>query len=213
MRQSQHIRISPQLSLHRQDEDIVLSTDTGGEERLQLTSRQAEALATTLRDMLEGKVPLSPYPADAFLEGDWFVIDLDGNDLYALGTIVRADGNGGAYGYFWAPFQRSQSEPRDLMHSVTPQDAVLQARFGTAGLEGGDWHVVGRDNDFTRERWPVPPVRTGLHTMGVFDDETLNFARQLPIPDDIDPDSLGEDASFGHIALKNHLRRVVGIAS
>jgi hypothetical protein len=69
--------------------------------------------------------------------------------------IARANPKGVLFGYFFGPRRESVPDFTDTA-VLTPEDAVLVARFGHLGLTTGIWPVLGRDPRRIEDAWPMP---------------------------------------------------------
>lgn len=119
-----------------------------------------------------------------YKSGTWFLVPLR-NGGFARGVVVRFDGKGTVFGYFFGPKQDCAAGdviPTDLK----PGDAVLVCRFGDLGLISkkgwrGNWTVIGDDPRFRCQDWPVPPlarVVDGACWLSEYDPDNLKFVRE-----------------------------------
>ncbi len=90
----------------------------------------------------------------SYAEGDWVAVPLRSGG-YAVGLVARADGRGGAVGYFFGPRLKTPPSPGSL-DRLRPGDAILIEIFGDLGLMEGEWPVIGPHSKWIREHWPLP---------------------------------------------------------
>jgi hypothetical protein len=87
-------------------------------------------------------------------EGTWFAVPLRSRG-YALGVVARTSGTGIMIGYF---FGKVWDQPPTLeeVKDFNPATAVRILQFGHLGLIDGTWPIIGRDDSWRREEWPIP---------------------------------------------------------
>lgn len=141
-------------------------------------------------------------------EGDCFAVPA-GEDVYALGVIVRISKNRGGKtrrriltGYFYGPYpQRPTSAD---LYDLKPQQAVLIVKTQDEGLYTGRWVLLGKLPSWDRVEWNPPPfVRTlpiSGETRKVFyeDGIPLGAVREQPC-------SLEEARGFFHYVTEMNL--------
>jgi hypothetical protein len=90
-----------------------------------------------------------------YTEGTWFAVPLrDGG--YGVGVVSRMAPKGRVLvGYFFGP-KREKLPSLDDMRGIPPEDAVLVQKFGDLYLVQGRWPILGRDDRWQREQWPMP---------------------------------------------------------
>jgi|MudIll2142460700_1097286.scaffolds.fasta_scaffold390567_1 hypothetical protein len=142
-------------------------------------------------------------------EGSVFLVPLS-NGQYAIGVLVRANGEGGAYGLFFGP---PTDGPQHLdVQALTPETALLRCKFGDFGLVRGRWRVIGRIDRWEQTRWPLPLFSRG------HDDPSLRFVseyndalqlRSEKILQAADAQNLPEDAQFGSGVVETKLSRLL----
>ena len=97
-----------------------------------------------------------------YTEGEWFAVPLrDGG--FATGVIARAAPRGRVLlGYFFGPRRQSLPGVGEL-RDFRPEWAVLVTRFGDLSLVDGTWPILGKTENWNRERWPMPDfIRTDV---------------------------------------------------
>ncbi len=91
-----------------------------------------------------------------YAEGDWFAVPLSSGG-FASGVVARSSTKGRVLlGYFFGPRRPAPARLQEL-EALTPQDAILVARFGDLSLVRGEWAVLGRSTWWNRDEWPMPP--------------------------------------------------------
>lgn len=142
-------------------------------------------------------------------EGSVFLVPL-ANGAYGVGVLVRADGEGRAYGLFFGP---AIDDPVRLdLAALAPKTSVLRCKFGDHGLVTGRWRVVGQIDHWSRERWPLPhfarrhddPV---LRYVCEYDDAlNLRSERIVAAAEAVD---LPQDAQFGSAVVEEKLSKIL----
>lgn len=108
-------------------------------------------------------------------EGKWFAVPLGGAGGYAIGIVARASRSSILAGYFFGPRRDSLPTLADV-RDLTPATSILQGMFGYLGLRDGTWPILGRQDDWRREEWPMPilfrqePLR-GIITRVIYDSD------------------------------------------
>ncbi|WP_136040862.1 MULTISPECIES: Imm26 family immunity protein [unclassified Microbacterium] len=88
-------------------------------------------------------------------EGKWFAVPLREGGGYAIGIVARASRAGILAGYFFGPRHDSLPTLADVS-DLTPATSILQGRFGDMGLRERTWPILGRQDGWRREEWPMP---------------------------------------------------------
>lgn len=89
-------------------------------------------------------------------EGTWFAVPLRSKG-FAVGVVARTSPGGGiVLAYF---FGKKWDRPPTLgeIKGLHPEEALRVLRVGDLGLIDRTWPVLGRDPDWRRGEWPVPP--------------------------------------------------------
>lgn len=87
-----------------------------------------------------------------YSEGTAFSVPLNDSG-YARGVIARSS-PGILFGYFFGPRLVAGEELQ--MQGLSPDTAILKARFGDLGLVKGKWKVIGAIQNWDRSQWPMP---------------------------------------------------------
>lgn len=142
-------------------------------------------------------------------EGSVFLVPLS-NGAHAVGVLVRADGEGRAYGLFFGP---AIEDPGRLdLATLAPESAVLRCKFGDHGLVTNRWRVVGQIEHWPRCRWPLPRFARrhddpALRYVSEYDDAlNLRSERILSAAEAAD---MPEDAQFGSAVVEAKLSRLL----
>lgn len=100
--------------------------------------------------------PRRPRPRPNFREGDWFAVPLDGGGI-AVGLVARYRKGyaPGLFTYFFGPRRPAVPSPGDL-RALRPGDAIHACITSYLGLMNGEWVVIGRDDAWEPEQWPLP---------------------------------------------------------
>jgi hypothetical protein len=88
-------------------------------------------------------------------EGTWFAVPLRGEG-FAVGIIARTDGRGIVLAYFFGP-RFSRLPELGAVSELSAPDAFLVSMVGDYALRRGEWPLIGRQPDWLRDLWPVPP--------------------------------------------------------
>lgn len=90
-----------------------------------------------------------------YSEGTWFAVPLrDGG--YAVGVVSRMAPRGRVLvGHFFGP-RRDALPLLEDVRALRPEDRVLVQRFGDLYLVEEKWPILGRDDRWQREQWPMP---------------------------------------------------------
>jgi len=90
-----------------------------------------------------------------YREGTWFAVPLRGGG-YAVGVVARMAPMGRVLtGYFFGP-RRTELPSLEEVRGHRPDLAVLVQRFGDLHLMEDKWPVLGNDDSWQREEWPMP---------------------------------------------------------
>jgi hypothetical protein len=90
-----------------------------------------------------------------YSEGSCFSIPLREGG-YARGVVTRMDSDGTIFGYFFGPKIGRISEVC-VDANLCPDQAVFCGRFGDLGLLNEEWQVIGNIQNWSREKWSMPP--------------------------------------------------------
>jgi len=91
-------------------------------------------------------------------EGTWFAVPLR-EKQYAIGIVARRDTRNSSpimFGYFFGP-SRENIPNVDELKDLSPSQAIMMARFGYLGLVEERWPIIGKDDNWNREEWSMPP--------------------------------------------------------
>lgn len=143
-------------------------------------------------------------------EGDWFAVPLQSGG-FGVGIVSRMNGRGIVFGYFLKP-RREEIFSLPATTMLSPRDAVLVCQFGDLGLINHRWPIVGRDPQWNRQRWPMPPFghRDALRPIAwrrEYDEDRLKQIREVLISED-EYAKLPKDGLFGYIAVETVLNSI-----
>lgn len=79
------------------------------------------------------------------------------NGGFARGLVVRMNGEGVIFAYFFAP-KSSSTEDWDGVGSIELAKAVLCGRVGDLGLLNGEWKIESELANWKAEDWPIPQL-------------------------------------------------------
>jgi hypothetical protein len=154
----------------------------------------------------------------AYRDGDFFLVPVRDSEMHALGLVARSsDRTGIALGYFFGP-PRSDPPSQEELDGLEADRALAVRLFKHNSLVSGEWPVVGRSGDFTRDDWPVPDFGwrngvTGEALRVELDEETLmEPIRETPI-DPGEVDGLPPVGLFGPGAVERLLAHVLSSGS
>jgi len=145
-----------------------------------------------------------------YSEGTWFRVPLrDGRT--AIGLVARMDGDGCCFGYF---FCRSNTECDEIeyIRSLSTSDAVYRGQFGDLALIKGTWPVIGLDENWSRDRWPLPDFQRTDATLSVrvTYDDALNITHEVKsLPDEVG--DLPDDVLSGYGAIELKLAKLIPV--
>ncbi|AUX31440.1 Imm26 family immunity protein [Sorangium cellulosum] len=89
------------------------------------------------------------------VEGTWFAVPLRSGG-FAVGAVARTAASGGVIlAYFFRTVWEQLPSMDDVKH-LDPDSAVRILRVGDLAIINEDWAVIGHDQDWHRDRWPVP---------------------------------------------------------
>jgi hypothetical protein len=120
-------------------------------------------------------------------EGDWFVVPIDG-PRWVLGLIARRKGHG-LFGYFFAPAW-DHIPSLDEIGSPNARGSFTQLIFSDLELLDGGWPLIGHDEAFSRDRWPMVEFeryvesagqRGRLYTVRYDEDELVRQVSQVEV--------------------------------
>ena len=142
-------------------------------------------------------------------EGSVFLVPLS-HGGYGVGVLVRADGEGRAYGVFFGP-AIDDAGHLDVA-TLAPAAAVLRCKFGDHGLVTGRWRVVGQVDHWDRRRWPLPRFARrhddpALRYVSEYDD-ALNV-RSETIISAAEAADMPADAQFGSAVVEAKLSKLL----
>ena len=89
-----------------------------------------------------------------YSEGDWFAIPLEKGG-WAVGLIARGPRRL-LLGYFFGPRRHTLPSIADIL-DLRPENAILVCQFGDLGLVTNRWSILGKQADWNRADWPLPP--------------------------------------------------------
>ena len=114
-------------------------------------------------------------------EGTWFGVPLRTGG-FAAGLIARQGKGGCLFGYFFGPILKVPP-PKSVVEQLHPEDSVHQAMFGDLNLRKGLWPIIGQEQNWDRNRWPMLPFFRGDDTEGkawlsYYSEDDLSFLRE-----------------------------------
>lgn len=144
-------------------------------------------------------------------EGTLFAVPLSGGG-FALGLLARIGTRSGiGFGYFFGPrLDHLPPEPAGRH----PRESVFCCRLSDAGLEDGDWPVLGIDPQWSRDKWPMPPLcSTGgpqgpAYLVEYSDDDPSREVSLVPIAVE-EREGLPSADMWGHLAVAQRLSRLL----
>jgi hypothetical protein len=93
-------------------------------------------------------------------EGQVFAVPLT-KDILAIGVIARVDRKKGGrrkphivFAYFFGPYLAAPTI--EQLQRLTVGDAVMRRKCSILNLYDGKWKIIGRIQDWSREKWPLP---------------------------------------------------------
>jgi Immunity protein 26 len=138
-------------------------------------------------------------------EGAIFLVPLS-HGGHGVGVLVRADGEGRAYGLFFGP---TVDDPgRVDAAKLVPETAILRCKFGDHGVVTGRWRVIGQIAPWDRHRWSLPPFarrhdNPALRYVSEYDDELNLRSERIVVADEAV--GMPEDAQFGSAVVEAKL--------
>jgi len=160
---------------------------------------------------------LSPIPLMAkkinYTEGDCFAVPLREGG-FARGIVVRMDGKGIVFGYFFGPLIEDLNGI-EVDNSLQPGSEVLMGQFGDLGLLNGEWKIVGKILKWSREQWKMPPlVRWEVGDKNAFlstyDDNSLEMVSEEAVSAaDIDLGNYPADRLMGYGSVEIKLTKLL----
>jgi len=148
-----------------------------------------------------------------YSEGDCFYIPLR-NGGYARGVVARMNGNGIIFGYFFGP-KINHSADVSIDDGLSPKQAILSGQFGDLGLLNGEWGVVGKMPNWSRNKWPMPPflrVDTGnsVGVLSTYDENSLKFESEQEIDlSQVDVENTPRDRVMGYGSVEIKLTKIL----
>lgn len=148
-------------------------------------------------------------------EGDWFGVPLP-SGKYAVGLAARVSARGYILGYFFGPALKHLPSLDDLALRKA-EDAVYLCRFSDLGLKEHGWPVIGHQNPWQRELWPMPAFGFVLAEIGLAciryyaHDDPSSFVLDREIQcSPAEAATLPEDGWEGHEFVIQKLERLLG---
>ena len=148
-----------------------------------------------------------------YCSGDCFIVPLRSGG-FARGLVVRLNGKGRVFGYFFGPIIAARSVVIDTA-DLRPDKAILVCQFGDLGLLKREWKVFGHLPRWMPDEWPMPKFlhidKAGdMAFFRKYDDNTLKFISEERVPlSSITIGNVPEDglmgAGFVEIRLTNIL--------
>lgn len=146
--------------------------------------------------------------------GDWFAVPLHGG-RYAVGRVVRSDGQNRALGYFFGPALPRPPLPGAIV-GLRPTQAALVARFSDVDIVNGEWPIISTAPvDFAE--WPIPAFRredpldeTRAYEVRYTDQLTEASAKPLR---GADGQRLPDDGFYGAGAIQRLLAHRLGLST
>ena len=142
-------------------------------------------------------------------EGMVFSVPLP-SERFALGVVTRHSKSAVTVGYFFGPSREARPELHD---ELTPDQAILVARFGDIPLVSGEWEVLGILPGWDRSKWPSTAfLRGDIRGRGYvvhYDDHDPNeVIGELPSGPG-EADSLPSDDLCGYLIVRNRLSKLL----
>ncbi|WP_035060102.1 immunity 26/phosphotriesterase HocA family protein [Andreprevotia chitinilytica] len=103
------------------------------------------------------------------IEGLWFAVPLRDSG-YAIGVISRVSPGRGVktgFGYFFGQRYKDVPSLSDIK-GITPQDSIAMKMFSGLGFKNGTWLIIGVDDMWVRENWPMPAFARQDAVSGAF---------------------------------------------
>jgi hypothetical protein len=148
--------------------------------------------------------------ANKYGRGDWFLVPLPASQPY-IGRIVAGKAPI-LFGYFFAPMGDRPSA-QDLAR-ISPNSAVLRAKFGDLGLLEGRWQVIASDQ--LDPEWTLPPLRridvvSGEAYLVTYGDD-LSRERECKRITPSEAMRFPSDSLYGYGAVEIELRRLWAVS-
>jgi hypothetical protein len=147
-----------------------------------------------------------------YSEGAWFAVPLRDRG-FAVGVVARSmpHREGVILGYFYGPRRRRVPDLAELK-GLTHSAPVLVERFGDLGLVSGDWPLIGRFGQWSRNSWPLPAFGryeelTGRAFEVVYDENDPNKVVSEKLIDKAGLAALPPDRLAGSGAIEIRLSR------
>ncbi len=149
-----------------------------------------------------------------YSEGDCFSIPLRGEG-FARGVIARMNGRGTVFGYFFGPKIADLADV--CVGDLCPEQAIFSGQFGDLGLLNGEWTVIGRVPDWSREKWRFPSFLrfdegspTGF--LSTYDEDSLQCINEQKIKlSEIDVRDYPEDSLMGYGFVEIKLAKLLTV--
>ena len=146
--------------------------------------------------------------SSTYCEGAVFLVPLPTSG-FGVGVLVRGDGKGRAFGYFFGP--RVEGENQVNIDGLKPATAILTCRFGDHGLFNGRWPIIGHINDWKDNRWVMPgfvrPHDHGsLRFLTEYDDCLRAISERV---DALSVSHLPDDAQYGSGVVEKKLGKLL----
>ncbi|WP_218420071.1 Imm26 family immunity protein [Alteromonas lipotrueae] len=148
-----------------------------------------------------------------YSEGDCISIPLREGG-YARGVVVRMNGSGIIFGYFFGPLVVNESDLA-VDETLVPGREILRGQFGDLGLLENEWKVIGRLGGFDRKEWSMPKFlrweegeATGV--LCTYDENSLEpILEDVITIDDIDTKSYPVDRLMGYGSVEIRLTKLL----
>lgn len=147
------------------------------------------------------------------VEGSCYAIPLPGSG-FAIGVLTHMIRGKVPFGYFFGPRRMSVPGPEDIV-ALTPEAAVLQAKFGRTEIDSNHWPLIGSIPKWDPVAWPTPPHTSGLAGHGMV--WRVDYDRAAPKDKEVrlakvaqtQATGLPSDVGYGALALVKELDRRV----
>lgn len=87
--------------------------------------------------------------------GTWFCVPLRTKG-YAIGVVTRIGDGGVLFGYFFSMLV--EEVPLAIPDGCSSEDKILCTKFGCLGFKKKRWPIIGVDECFDPNNWPLPPM-------------------------------------------------------
>ena len=149
-----------------------------------------------------------------YREGTWFVVPLRCGG-YVPGIVVRSNGNGCIFGYFFGP--RHKRIPRlNEVQGLRHEDVAFSIQFGDLGLLEEHWPIIGESEQWESKAWPMPPFihideSSGKACLRYYSEHTLKFIKEEPCDISL-ASEYPEDGLAGYGFVEARLTKLLGEA-